>query len=164
MRLFVVFEVRNDDEANDDQKEPRRDLIGRNDAPSMDLARVLPRAVEGRDIFGNPNKERNEAKAQRKGHAAPLLQNGEAHLGACEQQKHDWYKNKPGIGQKMIGEEVYVDEDAQDNAPEITRVLLELEVKNAPCLRDIAPYCGIHKSAVERHGADPEKSRFRVTP
>ena len=66
---FKVFQIRDENKANDDKKVPRRDLVHRDDIPCCELMRVFPCAEVRRNIFGNPDKKGDQEECDGYRHA-----------------------------------------------------------------------------------------------
>src|SRR5437899_11234265 len=64
----------------------------------------------------------------------------------------------------MVGKEIDVDRNAQQDQAKSRGVMVEVKIEQAPGTAEIAADAGVHEASEQGYAADPEEIRLRVNP
>lgn len=108
-----MFELGNNDDANDHQKKPRTDLTETNHLPALVLVRIFPGTEEGSDILGQPDKEAHQDKSQCQRHSIGKGPYPKDDPCSPEDNNHKCGQPPAKIRNVMVGKKVKVDGSTQ---------------------------------------------------
>jgi hypothetical protein len=128
------------------------------------LIGVFPCSEICRNILSNPNEKSYQEKGKVEWQRSANFAYVKVDFCFPKIDKDCQNEEDSKIVHKMMREEVEVNQNAQQNAPKVMRIVCELEFKYFPRLTDVASDRCIHKTAVEGDSGDFEHTVLRVTP
>src|SRR5882757_7035903 len=107
-----MLQICDDNETYYYQQEPRTYFSSADHSPCVYLTWIFPCAIEGRNIFSNPNEERYTDKRKVKRHRISFCKNGKRYLSFPKPSKDYGYQYNSRVRKEMVCEEIYIDKNA----------------------------------------------------
>lgn len=124
-----MLQIRDDDEADNDKQKPRSNLSRRDHIPFVGLIGIFPGAEVRRDVFGNPDEKSDQRKADIERYPAPLsFDDSEIYSCVPEEGKYEDNQYPSNVGDECVGEEIDINRDAENDAPQMMSIASELDV------------------------------------
>ena len=159
-----MLQVGDQDKADDDEQKPRSDLAEADHVPTRELVGIFPGAQIRRDVFRDPDEERNQAERDGERDAAYFVDHDKLNPRAPIDDEDKRDQDPADVRQIVVGKKVDIDHDAKDCRRAVAERPDEFEFHDAPTLADVAADGRVHEPAVERYGAKFKIAEFRIRP
>jgi len=159
-----VLQVGDNGERHDDQQRPGTPFAEMHGGPGAHLVRVLPDAEEGADVLGEPDEEADQHERDQQRHAALAVERAENDGGSGVKPKRAGGDVPAVVADVVMGEEVGVDQQGDQRGHPVGRVMLHLQVEQAPRLDDVAAHGRVHEPREQRNAQHLRIGEVRIGP
>jgi hypothetical protein len=153
-----------EDKTDDHEEEPSEDLIRTHDESTIYTGRIDPCLGKGADIFPEPDEESDKWESEGEIHRVVFIPRFEIYPCPSKSEKYPYEYNVPEVPDKMMGEEIDIDRERDEDRIDLFRIILESKLEDPPDSRDITPDCWVHESCKEGNSQYPDREISWILP